>query len=243
MTIKSTIFIADLHLQNNNVEIFKLWQNFIDIQINQNQYKPEALYILGDFFAVWAGDDDLTAFNKQIITSISNIVKQGTKVYMICGNRDFLLGKKFAELSQCILLKDPTVIDLYGTPTLLTHGDMLCTKDILMRIFRNITRHAIFRTIFMLLPLSLRKKIAYKIYNMSQKSRQHNTKNQEIFAVDDCLIKHLLHKYNAQQIIHGHIHQKISRNIELQNGKYAKHYVLNEWNNNTGYDFLIYRNT
>lgn len=237
--MKCTIFIADLHLSAQQPEIFALWQHFLQELLPQ--YQPDELYILGDFFSVWAGDDDLSAFNLQIIAMLKSVVDRGIVVYLLPGNRDFILGERFAKMSGCILLSDPVNIDLYGKPTVLTHGDILCTKDKAMNIFRFITRGNWFKKMFLLLPLLWRIKIAGLVHEISQNTRKGKGKPKNILEVDDQAVRKLLLKHQAWQIIHGHVHRADILSIPLTNEKKdAKRFVLDEWIDKRGNMLLYY---
>jgi len=242
--MKCTAFISDLHLSANHVENFAGWQDFLQKQLPK--YQVEKLYILGDFFASWCGDDDSSAFNLQVIDTLKAVVDRGIIVYLLPGNRDFMLGEKFAKMSGCRLISDPTKIDLYGMSTVLTHGDILCTKDKVMNVFRFITRSNWCKKTFLFLPLSWRRKIAELVYNISQQARKGEGKPAEILAVDEMAVQKLLLQYQAMRIIHGHVHH-----AEILTGLYhssvygiceVKRCVLGEWIAGIGSVLLCYDN-
>lgn len=192
-----TIFIADLHLSPTTPKTTKLFGKFI----TEIAPQADALYILGDLFKFWAGDDDCSAFNEQIKSALKNLT---IPTYLMPGNRDFILGQDFAKDSGCILLKDPSIIDLYNQPTLLTHGDILCTKDLKHRIFRSITRLPCGITMFLMLPLRLRIWLASNIQKYSAKTKL--TKKNSMLLPQLTAMQKLSTKYHAKQLIHGHIH-------------------------------------
>lgn len=233
-----TVFISDLHLREQQPELFALWQKFSHEQLLPMQ--PDALYILGDFFALWSGDDDLTPFNSQVIASLKYLVDHGVPVILLPGNRDFLLGKTFAAMSGCELLSDPAKIDLYGVPVLLTHGDMLCSKDYVMKIFRFVTRSYLGKKIFLSLPLFLRRRIAKHIYNISQKTRKEGSKDKKLFAIDDRAINKMLLKYQARQIIYGHVHRPNIVTKSFGDGNNIQQVVLGEWTADGSNMFIKY---
>lgn len=222
--MQTTVFISDLHLDINRPAILVLLKKFLDdlvvtadavgvadVRSDRDYYSThsiESIYILGDFFALWVGDDDLTSFNMQVIALLKELVeKHGVRIYLLPGNRDFLLDAKFAHLSCCTLLRDPTVINLYGTPTLLTHGDVLCTQDKLMRVFRAVTHCRWCRKMFLSLPLNWRRKIAAYVRDLSAKKRRGNQDAaKKNLMIDDAMVRRLLRQYQARQMIHGHIH-------------------------------------
>ena len=191
------IFIADLHLSPTTPKLTSLFDKFItDIAP-----KADALYILGDLFKFWAGDDDCSAFNEQIKSALKSL---NIPKYLMPGNRDFLLGQTFATASGCTLLSDPSIINLYNQPTLLTHGDILCTKDLKHRIFRSITRLPYGIMTFLMLPLRLRIWLASNIQKYSAKTKL--TKNKNILLPQISAMQKLSTRFHAKQLIHGHIH-------------------------------------
>ena len=172
-----SVFISDLHLHPQDVLIsnrFARWVDWAVLHVKQ-------VYILGDFFHAWAGDDTLDAWSLGIAEQLMRFKKQHIPVFFMHGNRDFLLGRNFAHLSKCTLLDDPAVIDLYGVRTLLMHGDSLCTKDKTMQFFRLVTRHRWCKKVFLMFPVFLRKGIAHWIQDISQKSRRGEGKPKEIW--------------------------------------------------------------
>ena len=195
-----TLFISDLHLQSGEPEKTDL---FVKLLIGK-ALQADALYILGDFFEVWVGDDDNSAFNENIKAALKKFTNTQIPIYFMHGNRDFLIGKKFAQDTGCTLINDPTKIDLYGSPTLLTHGDMLCTKDKGYMRYRKLVRNPKCQCLFLLLPLTLRKKIARYLRAKSSKIKKSNKLNNIVPET----ITNLMQQYQVKQIIHGHIHKQ-----------------------------------
>jgi len=195
-----TLFISDLHLQSTKPEKTDLFLNLL----TGKALEADALYILGDFFEVWVGDDDDSVFINQIKTALKNFTTTGIPIYFMHGNRDFLIGKKFAQDTGCILINDPTKIDLYGSPTLLTHGDMLCTKDNGYMRYRKLVRNPRCQRLFLLLPLKLRKKIARYLRTKSSNIKKSN----KLKNIVNETITNLMQQYQVKQIIHGHIHKQ-----------------------------------
>ncbi|MDH5394902.1 MAG: UDP-2,3-diacylglucosamine diphosphatase, partial [Gammaproteobacteria bacterium] len=132
----STLFISDLHLSGERENITELFIQFLQQRASQ----ADALYILGDLFEVWPGDDMIQPDYKTSIAAMKQLADSGIPLYVMQGNRDFLMAETFAKVSGACLIEDPTVIDLYGTPTLLMHGDTLCTDDIDYQKFRTMVR-------------------------------------------------------------------------------------------------------
>jgi UDP-2,3-diacylglucosamine hydrolase len=194
--MKPILFIADLHLQDNEPENTRSLLNFLAKQAPQAQ----ALYILGDLFAAWVGDDDNSLYNQEIKIALK-LLSSKIPVYFLPGNRDFLLNDKFCAETGCIKLDDPVVIDLCGKPTLLTHGDLLsCNTWYVM--FRKCIRAAWVVKIFSTLPLKLRKKIAWYMRKYSSNCRL----KQKNYVVSLNKTKQLLQQYKVELIIHGHLH-------------------------------------
>ena len=128
----TTLFISDLHLEESRPDITEAFLGFL----NGTASGVDQLYILGDFFEAWIGDDERTPLQEQIATALRKLRDSGTRIFLMHGNRDFLIGQDFCDRAGATLLDDPTVIDLYGTPTLLMHGDSLCTADVEYQKFR-----------------------------------------------------------------------------------------------------------
>lgn len=220
---QQTLFISDLHLQETEPHIVALFEQFL----MQSAPHAETLYILGDLFEVWPGDDENTPFVQKIKSLIKACVSNGTPVYILPGNRDFLLGPRFANETGCTILKDPTVIDLYNEKLLLLHGDTLCTHDRLHQFYRRIVQNPLFnRLATQLLPLSFRKKIGLQLRKFSK----GHTKKLTPTAMDVIKesVSQAYQKHNASIMIHGHTHrQKIDTTIE--NNQHFTRYVLGAW--------------
>ncbi len=200
-----TIFISDLHLEESHNQKTNAFLEFLATTAAH----ADALYILGDLFEVWIGDDDNTLYNKKIKAALKSCP---IPIYFMRGNRDFLIGEKFAQETGCQLIEDPTKIDLYGIPTLLTHGDLLCSKDISYIKYRKLAHNSKCRRLFLLLPLKVRKWIANYLRNKSinaQKLKSTVEKNVVIATA----IKLML-EYQATQLIHGHTHRPAITNIK-----------------------------
>lgn len=216
-----TLFIADLHLQADNLEQLSLFRSFL---ANHTQ-DAEKLYILGDLFEYWLGDEQCAEFKGSVIQDLRQL-SQRIPVYIMHGNRDFTLGNEFCRQTGCVLLDDPCVIDLYGTPTLLTHGDLYCSNDIKYQRYRRVIRNPLVLQGLLKLPYELRLKIASKF-----RSKSRASKSQQQAAIMDTnqdIIKSEYAKYNVEQIIHGHTHRP---SISYYNMAQANNrcYVLSDW--------------
>jgi UDP-2,3-diacylglucosamine hydrolase len=228
------IFISDLHLDENS-----LAKNNTLLQYLENwQGKVAALYILGDFFDYWLGDDDDNAFIRQIKLSFRKF-SQTTPIYFIGGNHDFALGKKFAEQSGITILKDCSTIHLDDKPFLISHGDIFCSLDINYQRLKNILQNPI--TIFLLTktPLSFRRKIKNRLEKKSNDC--YNPKNSKIYnVVDRTIAKYIIDK-NVTGVIHGHTHNPGYYSVKAS-GQLVPRIELPDWaGSNTG-GYLMYDN-
>jgi len=217
-----TLFISDLHLDAKLPHLTDLFTHFMREQVGD----AKALYILGDLFEVWVGDDDNRAEIEQFISIIAEVVKSGVTVYVMHGNRDFLIGNEFAARTGCTLLDDPTVIDLYGKPTLLLHGDSLCTDDVEHQQSRVVLRGDAWQQDFLQHSLENRieKAQAYRTMSRSHLQDEGNA----IIDVDDEAVKSNMHEFNVTQMIHGHTHRPAIHELNLDSGP-ARRIVLGDW--------------
>lgn len=217
-----TLFISDLHLDEQHPEMTGLFLKFLKTEA----IHAEALYILGDFFETWIGDDDQSTFHDTIIQALREVTEQGIPVYFLHGNRDFLLGKKFFRQTGCKLLPDEYVINLYGTPTLLMHGDTLCTQDIAYLKFRKKARNIFFQKMFLLKSLKKRRLIAE---DMREKSRQYtSTQPEYIMDVTPAEVERVMLKHGVKRLIHGHTHREAVHSL-MVDGMQAERVVLGAW--------------
>jgi UDP-2,3-diacylglucosamine hydrolase len=220
-----TIFISDLHLEERRPDIT---QRFLQL-LKECDSSVDALYILGDLFEVWIGDDDDSSFHRNIIQALHTASQKGLAIYFMYGNRDFLIGKKFLSQTGCRLLSDETRIVLYGTPVLLLHGDTLCIRDIAYLKARKKARNRILQCLFLLLPLTLRKKIADK---MRVKSMQHTQSTPcDIMDVTQTEVERVMQKHDVNTLIHGHTHRPASHEFTLKHEP-AVRIVLGAWHHN-----------
>jgi UDP-2,3-diacylglucosamine hydrolase len=216
------LFISDLHLDEFQPQITAVFLKFL----REHASRADALYILGDFFEVWVGDDDLSPFNLLIIDALRAQTAVGLPIYFMQGNRDFLVGKKFMRLTGCQLLPDEYVVDLGGTPTLLLHGDTLCTQDLAYQKFRKRSRNWFMQKLFLAKSLSARKKIAE---NYRRKSQLHTrTAPEQIMDVTASEVERVMKKHRVQHLIHGHTHRPALHDFTLD-GLPATRTVLPAW--------------
>lgn len=214
--------ISDLHLEEKNPHIADIFKKFL----SDCTTSASALYILGDFFEAWIGDDDLTSFNRMIIDSLSHATKKGLPIYFTHGNRDFLIGKKFLQMTGCQLLPDEYVANLFGTPTLLMHGDTLCTDDIKYLKFRKKSRSGWFKFFIQLYSLKKRRAIAE---DYRKKSKEHTSIMPEyIMDVTQAEVERVMRKHHVLHMVHGHTHRPFVHEFEMD-GQKAKRTVLAAW--------------
>jgi UDP-2,3-diacylglucosamine hydrolase len=217
-----TLFISDLHLDPERPAITEL---FLDL-LNTRARNSDAIYILGDLFEAWIGDDDHSPMNQAVCKGLGDCASTGIPVFVMHGNRDFLLGEEFAKASSCILLDDPALIDLYGTPTLLMHGDMLCTDDTEYMSFRRMVRDPQWQAELLSKSLQERQMIASGMRNQSR--QQTGGKPESIMDVNDEAVREVMSTYNVQRLIHGHTHRPAVHDLLLADTP-AQRIVLGDW--------------
>lgn len=196
----ATLFIADLHLSGERPAIVALFLRFL----KERARDAEALYILGDLFEVWLGDDAVQDGHRPVLQGLKELTER-IPAYVLHGNRDFLLGAGFGEQTGCQLLPDPWVINLYGTLTLLSHGDALCTDDGDYQAFRRQVRDPKWQAAFLAQPPERRAALARQAREESQ--RQNQIKTAEIMDANAQAVDALLHTHCVNQLIHGHTHR------------------------------------
>lgn len=218
----NTLFISDLHLSGERENITKLFIDFLE----QKASKADALYILGDLFEVWPGDDMISPDYIKSISKMKQLADNGLPLYIMHGNRDFLMAEEFAKVSGATLIEDPTIIDLYGTPTLLMHGDTLCTDDIDYQKFRAMVRDPRWKTDF--LSKSKEERLAMtKKYRQISKNETAK-KATDIMDVNQNAVEAVISENNVTQLIHGHTHRPAIHDFSV-NKKEIKRIVLGDW--------------
>jgi UDP-2,3-diacylglucosamine hydrolase len=217
-----TLFISDLHLDPERPDVTGLFLDYLEAHAG----KADALYILGDLFEAWIGDDDDAALGMDVSAAIMHCTKAGTPVFLMHGNRDFLLGESFARQSCCTLLEDPTVIDLYGTPTLLMHGDLLCTDDSAYLNFRAQVRSTDWQANLLARPLEQRRAMAREMRAASRE--QNRGKPESIMDVNADAVTDAMLRFGTLRLIHGHTHRPAVHELRL-NGRPAQRIVLGDW--------------
>lgn len=220
-----TLFISDLHLWDSRPQITQLFLDFL----GNTAKGADALYILGDLFEYWAGDDVLLAdrHHQRITMALQVLVRSGTPVFVMNGNRDLLLGRQFEAASGAQLIPDPTVVERYGRTLLLTHGDALCTDDVEYQAFRRQVQAPAWQQEFLAQPLALRKA---QIEGLRQQSEQEKSrKNLAIMDVNADAVNAFVRQHAFPQlVIHGHTH-RMGRHQLTVDGHGCERIVLGDW--------------
>ena len=220
---RHTYFISDLHLCESHPEITQAFLDFVE----KKAIHADALYILGDFFEVWIGDDDDTPLIQRVCHALQNLHQYNTALYLMHGNRDFLIGQAFTQRVHATLLQDPCVVNCYGKKILLSHGDALCTDDTAHQRFRRIVHQRWLQRLFLSLPLAWRQQIANKIRIVSQ-SRPCDNINDQRYDVTLEATTLLMQSHHADCLIHGHTH-KPEHHLVSVDSRSASRYVLGAW--------------
>ncbi len=230
--MKKTWFISDLHLDPSRPEIFTLLHEFLD----DIEHQAEALYILGDLFEFWIGDDiTLSPIGKPYLPVIAHLRKlsdAGIKLYFTQGNRDFLIRDQFISDIGAELLPDTLVIDLYGTPTVVLHGDTLCVDDKNYQRMRTLFRIKFIQFLYLSMSLEKRAKKASGVRKVTRK--QVNEKRYEILDVNQRAVETLMKESHVTQMIHGHTHRPAIHEFKLESKK-AKRIVLGDWHDKASF--------
>ena len=219
----TTLFISDLHLCPSRPHINRLFLDFLAGPARQ----ATSLYILGDLFEYWAGDDDLDdPFNAGICTALRELSKSGVLVFFMAGNRDFLAGEGFARAAGLSLLPELAVVELNGTPTLLAHGDTLCTDDDAYQAFRAEVRSSDWQESFLALPLPHRKSQIEALRRESEV--QKRVKPSQITDVNATAVLQGLTLHRCTRLIHGHTHRPAHHDLVVE-GQPCERWVLQDW--------------
>lgn len=217
-----TLFISDLHLSGERENISKLFISFL----KERASHADALYILGDLFEVWPGDDMIQPDYMESIRAMKQLADSGVPLFVMQGNRDFLMAKQFSEVSGAKLIADPSVINLYGTKTLLMHGDTLCTDDIDYQKFRTMVRDPKWKKSFFSLPKEERLAMTTKYRTISKKETKK--KAMDIMDVNQQAVETAMLEHNIHQLIHGHTHRPAIHDFSV-NEQTMKRIVLGDW--------------
>lgn len=218
----TTAFISDLHLDPSRPEVTALFRDFLAGEARD----LEALYILGDLFEAWIGDDDPEPHHAAVKADLHELTASGVPGYFMHGNRDFLIGERFSGETGLNLLDDPTVIDLYGRPTLLTHGDKLCIDDVDYQEFRRTVHDPEWQQAFLREPLKARYQFAAQA--RAESKRQQSDKSMAIMDVNHGAVEDLMRKSCVDRMIHGHTHRPDTHRFSVDGVDYSR-IVLGDW--------------
>jgi UDP-2,3-diacylglucosamine hydrolase len=221
MSTPFTYFISDLHLSAQRPDITDCFISFMQSEAKH----ADALYILGDLFEVWIGDDDITEFSERVASTIAELAVN-VPVYFIHGNRDFAIREGFAKRANMTILPEQSVIDLYGRKTLISHGDEICTRDIAYQAFRKKSRGWWWPRLMLALPLALRRHIAKRGRITSQNNQKQLTA--EIMDVTPSEVDRVMREFKVATFIHGHTHRPNIHRFELD-GINRERIVLGDW--------------
>ncbi len=218
-------FISDLHLDESKPKTTKLFQTFIKQIIKENINDTE-VYILGDLFESWIGDDYDNPFHDEIKLLLTSMSNSGVKVFFLFGNRDFLIGETFLSETGIELLDDPALLTINEKRVLITHGDQMCLDDHDYQNFRAMVRNPEWQQEFLSFPISKRLKIAGEAKDASKQSKQE--KVIEIMDVNEKAVAAIFNEHKIDLMIHGHTHRPMKHEIVLD-GKTYYRYVLGDW--------------
>jgi UDP-2,3-diacylglucosamine hydrolase len=217
-----TLFISDLHLDPSVPAIARQFLRFL----HEEARGASALYILGDLFEVWLGDDDPDPAAREIVAALREFTAAGTPVFFMHGNRDFLVGERFARDTGCQLVADGTVIELGGERVLLMHGDALCTDDRSYQRLRRIVRHPVTQWVVRHMSLEQRRRLAGRL---REGSRMHVGETAaEIMDVNPAAVTATMQRAGVATLVHGHTHRPAIHPITLD-GSTARRIVLGDW--------------
>jgi len=216
------LLISDLHLEEERPDITRAFLRFLETRASC----AHSLYILGDFFEVWVGDDGMTPFQHQIARALKAVSERGTHIYLMHGNRDFMIGPAFCLEAGCTLLADPHVLQLAAEPALLMHGDSLCTRDKGYMRMRRWLRNPVSMFILHHLPLTKRKQLARKLRASSKEETR--LKASDIVDVTPDEVVRIMQRYQVRTLIHGHTHRPAFHELQV-GGQPARRIVLGDW--------------
>ena len=229
----NALIISDLHLTPERPSIAQAFCHYLQQRASQF----DALYILGDFFEYWVGDDAMDDFQHNIAQQLKTFSDSGKPLYLMVGNRDFAIGKQFLALTGVQWLEDPTLITHLGQPIVLTHGDLLCSEDKQYLRYRRIVRNPILIALLRRLPLSYRQRLGDKIRRQSKQAK--SGKQLEIMDVTSTTVVEMMQRFNSSILIHGHTHRPAIHDVELGTEQQGKRYVLGDWTEQQGWEIIL----
>lgn len=223
------LFISDLHLSPSNPTLTQLACDLLNAKKNQ----VDEIYILGDIFNTWLGDDLVPDEFASFVATLQALSAQGIKLHLMVGNRDFMLGHAFAKTVGARLLDDGYLLDIAGHKTLLLHGDSLCIDDVSYQRYRRVVRNPILQHLFLALPARFRQHISDKIKQKSQQKKQMKTAM--IMDVNQAEVVRVMRERQIDLLIHGHTHRPAIHSLETQAGHKVHRVVLGDWQDKVSY--------
>ena len=225
----STLFVSDLHLDPERPEITALFGRFLD----GDARGADALYILGDLFEAWVGDDDPSSTGQQVADGLRRLADAGVPVYFVHGNRDFLVGQDYAGRAGMRILPDPAVVSLYGEPVLVMHGDLLCTDDHAYQAFRAQTRDPHWQAMFLAQPLAARQAFAAQARQASMSRQQDmidgdRASFEAVTDVNPQAVEATLARFGVATLVHGHTHRPAMHAVRIGDRE-GRRIVLGDW--------------
>ena len=218
----TTLFVSDLHLSDERPAQLELFRQFMTGPAQQ----AGALYILGDLIEVWAGDDDRSAPHPLLMEILREFTAGGGQLYVMRGNRDFLMGERFSNETGARMLKDPSIIELNGRRVLIMHGDLLCTQDVGYQRYRRLVHSSLFQKIFLAIPAFPRVRFAHGFRRFTQ--WLNRGKPSLITDVDQQTVESVMQQHNVQLLIHGHTHRPGVHDFSI-NGRDCRRIVIGDW--------------
>lgn len=218
----TTLFISDLHLEGDRPDIAGQFFDFL----RSEAARADALYILGDLFESWVGDDDPDPHYAEVKAALRKLATGGTPLYFMHGNRDFMIGQRFAEETAATLLADPVLLRIEGTEVLLSHGDAMCTDDIEYQAFRQMTRNPAWQAMMLQKPLA--ERLAFARQARAASMQRGATLNPVISDVNQAAVEALMRQHGATLLLHGHTHRPAVHEFTLD-GQPATRIVLGDW--------------
>ena len=218
----TTLFISDLHLEAGQPSITEQFLGFLE----QARGRADALYVLGDLFDAWLGDDDPEPEYRRVIEALRSLRASGTRLYFMHGNRDFLVGARFCAESGCELLDEHTVVPLHGERVLLMHGDLLCTDDVEYQAFRRMVRDPAWQRRMLALPIAERAALAQQVKKQTRAAVM--IKAEDIMDVNQKTVEDTMRRFGVRTLLHGHTHRPNVHRLSLD-GEDATRIVLGDW--------------
>ena len=228
------LLISDLHLHEKRPDLVRAFLHFLSTRARQ----AEILYILGDFFEYWIGDDGMTPLQHEIANALRATADSGVKIYLMHGNRDFLIGQRFCRQAGCTLLRDPSLVSLNGERVLLMHGDSLCTADVAYMRLRFWLRNPLSQFILRTLALSTRLKLANRLRDESRAQTRMKAETITDVTLDE--VKRVMRKHGVRRLIHGHTHRPACHTFDIE-GQPVERWVLGDWDR-TGWALQVDEN-